>query len=76
MRSLVLALGFLATLPLLTGCAGGDDGGGDNAPSRTFWSWDLSVMPPQDKEVVASERALTDNFYVYVEDELCSSRTS
>lgn len=64
-------LPFLALATLLNaGCSGGGDGDGDDAPARTFWSWDLSVMPPQDKQVEAHERAVTENFYVYVEDAL------
>ena len=67
MRSLAFAL--IALLPIASGCTGGDGGGG-GAETRTFWSWDLSVMPPQDKEVPATRRDVTDNFYVYVEDTL------
>lgn len=70
MRTLAFTLVLLAGTLLSLGCTGGDGGGGDDAPARTFWSWDLSVMPPQDKEVDAHQRAITDNFYVYVEDAL------
>jgi hypothetical protein len=57
------------SLLLAAGCTAGDDGGG-GAPARTFWSWDLSVMPPADKEVPATRRGETEHFHLYVEDEL------
>lgn len=69
-RSARLVLAFpLALLLASAGCTGGGSGDG-GGKSRTFWSWDLSVMPPVDKEVVATERAVTEHFYVYVEDTL------
>jgi hypothetical protein len=35
---------------------------------RTFWGWDLSVMPPTDRQFTATCRGVSDFGYVFVED--------
>ncbi len=37
---------------------------------RTFWTWDLSVMPPSDTQVTASCRGWGDHVAVYVPDDI------
>lgn len=37
---------------------------------RTFWTWDLSVMPPSDTQVTASCRGWGDRVAVYVPDDI------
>jgi len=44
----------------LTGCT---------APPKTFWNYDLTVMPPQNIEIPATCYGMGDNVYVYVADE-------
>lgn len=34
----------------------------------TFWGWDLSVMPPTNRQFTATCRGVSDNGYVFVED--------
>ncbi|MGC9367294.1 MAG: hypothetical protein ACP5FK_09695 [bacterium] len=36
--------------------------------TKTFWSWDLSVMPPQWIQVPATCRAVGDSSYIFVAD--------
>lgn len=54
------------------GLAGsGGTGGGPmecTAPPRSFWTWDLGVMPPADVQIPATCRAETAHGYVYVAD--------
>ena len=81
MRWLGLALAALALA-----CSGDDsaqndagDAGGDaadavstacTAPARSFWTWDLSVMPPADVQTAASCRGESAHAYVYVSDDV------
>lgn len=50
--------------------SGGTGGGPEacTAPPRSFWTWDLGVMPPADVQVPATCRAQTAHGYVYVAD--------
>lgn len=55
----------------LGGAAGAAGTGGAastacNQPPKDFWTWDLTVMPPVDKQVNATCVAETDHAYVYV----------
>jgi hypothetical protein len=45
-------------------------------PERTFWTWDLSDMPPSDTQVTAQCRGWADNVAVYVPDDLWLSDIS
>lgn len=56
----------------LAGSGGTAGSGGStacSAPARSFWTWDLGVMPPADIQVPATCRAETAHGYVYVADE-------
>ena len=37
---------------------------------RTFWTWDLAVMPPSDTQVTASCRGWGEHVAVYVPDDI------
>lgn len=39
-------------------------------PERTFWTWDLSIMPPSDDQVTATCRGWGDHVAVYVSDDI------
>lgn len=40
----------------------------DVGQSKEFWTWDMSVMPPGQKRVTATCRAVGEHAYVYVDD--------
>lgn len=79
---------FLAAFALLA-CSGDDqsttDAGGDApdaAPNyacsqapRSFWTWDLSIMPPKDVQRQASCQGQSDHAYVYVDDDVWNAGT-
>lgn len=61
------------------GAAGAGGGGGStacSAPPRSFWTWDLGVMPPLDVQVSATCRAQTEHAYVYVADDVWDTALS
>lgn len=81
MHRVALLIATTLALSLAAACTPSDDGGPDDGSlynvgdSRTFWAYDLSVMPPEEKEVPASARAITANTYVFVEDALWNDGT-
>jgi len=65
-----------------TGAGGsGGDGPVPGAPPctagpRSFWTWDLGVMPPADVQVPATCVAQTESAYIYVADEVWGTQMS
>lgn len=51
------------------GSSGSAGSGGCDAPPRSIWTWDLSVMPPVDIQVPATCVGQGPNSYVYVADD-------
>ncbi|GMV11782.1 MAG: hypothetical protein AMXMBFR56_00060 [Polyangiaceae bacterium] len=51
------------------GAAGSGGASACSAPPRSFWTWDLGVMPPADIQVPSTCRGETANGYIYVADE-------
>jgi len=54
------------------GAAGSGGTGGSvgcSAPARSFWTWDLGVMPPTDVQIPATCRGESAHAYIYVADD-------